>query len=80
MFSWGFGIAVGVRCSCAHCVFAYAHAAGELELELELELIQTRMTQKPMLWVEVGSGLKDGTIFHLQLRIRGFSYWVHNLF
>jgi hypothetical protein len=24
------------------------------EYELELELIQTRMTQKPMLWVEVG--------------------------
>jgi hypothetical protein len=26
-----------------------------LELELELELIQARMTQKPMLWVEVGA-------------------------
>ena len=26
----------------------------ELELELELELIQTRMIQKPLLWVEVG--------------------------
>ena len=25
------------------------------ELELELELIQTRMTQKPLLWVEVGA-------------------------
>jgi hypothetical protein len=25
-----------------------------LELELELELIQTRMIQKPLLWVEVG--------------------------
>jgi hypothetical protein len=24
----------------------------ELELELELELIQTHMTQKPLLWVE----------------------------
>jgi hypothetical protein len=24
------------------------------ELELELELIQTHMTQKPLLWVEVG--------------------------
>jgi hypothetical protein len=27
----------------------------ELELELELELIQTHMTQKPLLWVEVGA-------------------------
>ena len=26
-----------------------------LELELELELIQTRMAQKPLLWVEVGA-------------------------
>jgi hypothetical protein len=26
----------------------------ELGLELELELIQTRMIQKPLLWVEVG--------------------------
>jgi hypothetical protein len=25
------------------------------ELELELELIQTHMTQKPLLWVEVGA-------------------------
>jgi len=25
-----------------------------IELELELELIQTHMTQKPMLWAEVG--------------------------
>jgi hypothetical protein len=25
-----------------------------VELELEFELIQTRMAQKPLLWVEVG--------------------------
>ena len=31
-------------------------SAKNSELELELELIQTRMTQKPMLWVEVGKG------------------------
>ena len=28
---------------------------SQLELELELELIQTHMTQKPMLRVEVGA-------------------------
>jgi hypothetical protein len=30
------------------------------ELELELELIQTRMTQKPVLWVEVGKKVLGG--------------------
>ena len=28
--------------------------SGYYPLELELELIQTRMIQKPLLWVEVG--------------------------
>jgi hypothetical protein len=27
----------------------------QLELELELLVIQTHMTQKPLLWVEVGA-------------------------
>ena len=31
------------------------HSSYILELELELELIQTHMTQKPMLRVEVGA-------------------------
>ena len=29
-----------------------------LEIELELELIQTRMAQKPLLWIEVGWGAR----------------------
>ena len=32
----------------------YHNSEGK-ELELELELIQTHMTQKPVLWVEVGA-------------------------
>jgi hypothetical protein len=34
---------------------AHKHFCPLLELELELELIQTHMTQKPLLWVEVGA-------------------------
>ena len=36
-------------------VFFFAAAQLELELELELELIQSHMTQKPMLRGEVGA-------------------------
>jgi hypothetical protein len=32
-----------------------AASARQREPELELELIQTQMTQKPLLWVEVGA-------------------------
>ena len=35
-------------------VFSVCFETLELELELELELIQTQMTQKPMLRAEVG--------------------------
>ena len=38
----------------------------ELELELELELIQTRMIQKPLLWVEVG---KSACVLELELEL-----------
>ena len=36
-----------------HCHVASSLLSGELELELEL-IIQTRMIQKPLLWVEMG--------------------------
>jgi len=39
--------------------FAFMFLAGRfLELELELELIQTQMTQKPMLQEEVGTRVR----------------------
>jgi hypothetical protein len=39
-----------------HALFPSAFLVFFLyELELELELIQTHMTQKPLLWIEVGA-------------------------
>jgi hypothetical protein len=37
----------------ANTVTATMHTTSAKKLELELELIQTHMTQKPLLWVEL---------------------------
>jgi hypothetical protein len=51
------------------------------DLELELELIQTHMTQKPLLWVEVGAHRCLFLLFGLSARfmllgsfLRGFIF------
>jgi hypothetical protein len=36
---------------------AISRGGGKVEEELELELIQTRMIQKPLLWVDVGKDI-----------------------